>query len=127
MAHALAERELSTRELGDIELLTGGTDPADVIHDVVVEVMAEVGIDLARRTPRAITPDELASCDIVITMGCSAEAVCPATWTGDSRDWTLDDPGREDLAGVRAVRDEIQKRVVELFDELEPQLEGRPV
>lgn len=122
MAHALAERELLNRELENIDLLTGGTDPADAIHEIVVEAMAEVDIDLVGRTPRAITPDELATCDIVITMGCSAADVCPATWAGDSRDWALDDPGGADLAGVRAVRDEIQARVVKLFDELEQEV-----
>ena len=120
MAHAFAEREGEERGTGEgIEFLTGGTDPADHVHPEVVEVMAEVSVDLAERTPRAITPEEIERCDVVVTMGCSADDVCPATWRGDSRDWALDDPKGQDLDAVRAIRDEIESRVGGLFDELE--------
>jgi len=120
MAGALAERERARRGAESrVEFLTGGTEPADAVHPVVVEAMADVGIDLAGRTPRPITPDEIETCDAVITMGCSAEDVCPATWRGDSRDWGLDDPHGKDVDAVRDVRDEIEARVYALFDELE--------
>lgn len=117
MAHAFAERAARERGL-DVDLLTGGTDPADAVHDVVVEAMAEVDVDLAGRRPRDITPDDLADADVVVTMGCSAEGVCPATWRGDARDWALDDPHGRDLPAVRAIRDEVQRRVDALLDEL---------
>ena len=120
MAHALAERERARRDAADrVEFLTGGTDPAEAVHAVVVEAMDEVGIDLSGRTPREITPAEIETCDVVITMGCSAEVVCPATWRGDSRDWDLDDPHGKDLDAVRDIRDAIEARVRALFDELE--------
>ncbi|MFB6097267.1 MAG: low molecular weight phosphatase family protein [Haloferacaceae archaeon] len=119
MAHAFAERELERRDAGDrIDLLTGGTDPADRVHDVVVEAMAEAGIDLSDRTPREITPEDLADVDVVVTMGCSAEGICPTTWRGDARDWDLADPHGRDPDDVRAIRDEIESRVRDLFDEL---------
>jgi arsenate reductase len=120
MAYALAERERARRGAEDrIEFLTGGTDPADRVHEVVVETMREVGIDLADRTPRTITPEEIETCDVVVTMGCSADDVCPATWRGDSRDWGLDDPHGRDRDAVRRIRDEIEARVGALLDELE--------
>ena len=60
MAYAFAERERDQRDVADrIELLTGGTQPADHVHDVVVEAMREVGFDLSDRTPREITPAEI--------------------------------------------------------------------
>jgi len=120
IAHSLAERERARRGVEDrVEFLTGGTDPADEVHPVVVEAMDEVGIDLSGRTPREITPAEIETCDVVITMGCSAEVVCPATWRGDSRDWDLVDPHGRDLDAVRDIRDEIESRVGTLLDELE--------
>lgn len=120
MAHAFAERERERRDAEDrIEFVTGGTDPAAHVHDVVVEAMDEVGIDLSNRTPREITLDAIQDCDVVVTMGCSADDVCPAMWRGDSRDWNLDDPQGEDLDAVRDIRDEIEARVDALFDELE--------
>ena len=72
MSTAFAERERERRDLTDaVEVLTGGTHPAEAVHDVVVEVMREERIDLSERTPREISTDELESCDYVATMGCS--------------------------------------------------------
>lgn len=119
MATAFAERERAARDVeGDIDIVTGGTQPADHVHDEVVAVMLEEDIDLSDRTPREITPEELQAVDYVVTMGCSAGDVCPATWNGENRDWDLDDPDGEDLAAVRETRDTIRKRVSALFDEL---------
>jgi protein-tyrosine-phosphatase len=120
MATAFAKRELENRTPGNrVEILTGGTNPADSVHERTVEVMREAGIDLSDRTPREITFEEIQDADIVITMGCSADDVCPATWSGDSRDWDLDDPHGRSLAVVREIRDEIRGRVADLFTELE--------
>ena len=119
MATAVAERERAARNLDDeIEIVTGGTEPADGVHPVVLEAMGEIGIDLSGRAPREITREELSACDYVITMGCSASDVCPATWSGENRDWDLDDPGEQPLEAVRPIREEIERRVAELFDEL---------
>jgi protein-tyrosine-phosphatase len=119
MAAAFAERERDRRGLGErIDVRTGGTDPADHVHEEVVTVLEEVNISLGDRTPREIGREELLNVDVVLTMGCSAEGVCPATWRGDARDWDLDDPDGRPLAEVRAIRDDIESRVVALFDEL---------
>ena len=119
MATAFAEQaraELDATE--DIEIETGGTQPADHVHPEVVEVMAEKGIDLSDRVPTDVTPDDLRAMDLVITMGCSAEGVCPAAWNGESRDWDLDDPDGQSLESVREIRDDIEQRVDVLFEEL---------
>jgi len=126
MAAALAERERERRGLdGAVEVLGGGTDPAVDVHDVVVRAMAELDVDLSGVRPREISPEELRAVDLVVTMGCSAEDVCPATWRGDARDWALDDPAGRSLDEVREIRDEIEARVNALFDEIEAQLEGQ--
>ena len=119
MASAFAERERARRGAEWVEIVTGGTDPADRVHEEVVAVMGEQEIDLAERAPREVTVEELRECDYVVTMGCSAEDVCPATWAGENRDWGLDDPDGRNLDAVRAIRDEIEARVAALFDELE--------
>jgi protein-tyrosine-phosphatase len=119
MAAAFARRERDRREASErIEILTGGTRPAERVHGVVVEAMRERDIDLGDRTPREVTPEELRAVDLVVTMGCSASDVCPATWNGESRDWGLDDPHERPIEEVRAIRDEVEERVVALFDEL---------
>jgi len=83
MAYSFAERAVRERGLeGQIDLLTGGTRPADHVHEEVVDAMADVGIDLRDRTPREVTFEEIQDSDYVVTMGCSAEDVCPAGWGG---------------------------------------------
>jgi protein-tyrosine-phosphatase len=120
MATAFAERERERRGLGDrVEILTGGTRPAEHVHDVVVEVMRETGIDLSNRTPREISTAELESCDYVATMGCSTLELDADDAAVDIRSWSLDDPEGADLARVRDVRDSVRDRVRALFDEIE--------
>ncbi|MFB6156610.1 MAG: low molecular weight phosphatase family protein [Haloferacaceae archaeon] len=121
MATAFAERERDRRGLGDrVEILTGGTDPAEAVHDVVVTAMAEVGLDVSERVPRAISAAELRACDRVATMGCSTLdlGVDPGAAGVEVEDWALDDPAGRDLDAVRAIRDETGRRVVALFDDL---------
>jgi len=120
MSTAFAERERDRRGLdGRVEILTGGTDPAEHVHSEVIDVMAEEGFDLSDRRPREITPDELRSCDYVATMGCSTLDVGEVGEAVEVRDWALPDPDGEEPDRVREIRDEIEGRVVALFDELE--------
>lgn len=119
MATAFAELARAEHDAeADIEIETGGTQPADHVHPEVVEVMNEKGVDLSDRTPKEVTPDDLRAMDLVITMGCSAEGVCPAAWNGENRDWDLDDPDGQGLDSVREIRDDIEERVDALFEEL---------
>ena len=120
MSTVFADRERERRGLEDrVEILTGGTDPADHVHEEVIEVMAEDGFDLSDRQPREISLDELRSCDYVATMGCSTLDVGDVDESVDVRDWALMDPDGEDMDTVRTIRDDIEGRVVALFDELE--------
>lgn len=120
MAYAFAQRERATRALErDIDLTMGGTEPAEYVHSTVVETMDEVGIDITDRTPRYLSTETIGACDIVITMGCSATEVCPAAWAGESRDWELDDPAGKSCDEVDEIRDQIQRLVSDLFDELQ--------
>ncbi|WP_254534717.1 low molecular weight phosphatase family protein [Halomarina litorea] len=120
MSHAFAEREVERRGLdGRVDLLTGGTHPADRVHPAVVDVMDEVGVDLSGRTPRELSDEELRSCDHVATMGCSTLDLGTATGV-EVRDWDLDDPDGRGLDEVREIRDEVERRVRALFDELAP-------
>ena len=120
MATAFAEQERASREWEDsVEILTGGTHPADHIHNEVVTVMHEKDIDTSDRRPKAITTEELEACDYVATMGCSTLDVSESEANVDIRDWALNNPAGKDLDEVRAIRDDIQNRVELLFDEIE--------
>ena len=118
MATAFAERERERRGVVDqVEIVTGGTHPADAVHDEVVSGMDEVGIDLSGRVPVEVSTSELESCDIVATMGCSTLELDASSGV-DVRDWALDDPHGQDPETVREIRDEVERKVVALFDEL---------
>ncbi|OYR40023.1 low molecular weight phosphatase family protein [Halorubrum sp. Ib24] len=121
MAAAFAERERDERDLTDVvEIHSGGTEPADAVHDPVVEAMAEVGIDISDRRPKWVADlEQLADSDYVVTMGCSIMHFEPAQYGVESRDWDLVNPDGEDIDTVRAVREEIEEKVSALFDEIE--------
>jgi len=120
MSAAFAERESSERGLDDVEIITGGTDPANEVHPEVVETMAEVGIDISDRTPQELSTAELNTCDVVATMGCSTLTLDVDT---DVREWALPDPDGESPERVREIREQVRERVAELFDELEATLD----
>lgn len=123
MATAFAEQERRDRGLDDeIEILTGGTHPADHVHDVVVEIMEEEGFDLFDRTPREITTSELESCEYVATMGCSTLELDTDDTTVDIRDWALDDPDGKNHDEVREIREEVREQVRDLFEEIEQEV-----
>ncbi|GAB3034429.1 arsenate-mycothiol transferase ArsC [Natronobiforma cellulositropha] len=123
MASAFAEREREARGLGErVDLVSGGTNPAEHVHEVVVDAMAERDIDLADRTPQRVTEAELAACDYVVTMGCSTLELDAESET-EVRDWALADPHGEPLETVREIRDEVENRVTVLFDEIEASLD----
>lgn len=126
MATAFAEQERRDRGLEDeVEILTGGTHPADHVHDIVVQLMDEEGFDLSDRTPREITRAELESCEHVATMGCSTLNLDADDTTADVRDWALDDPDGKNLDEAREIQEEVRQRVRDLFDEIEQEVTQR--
>ena len=113
MSQALFERAAGGRH----DALSAGTTPADRLHPEVVEAMGELGVDLAGRTPRPLTRELAERADVVVTMGCGDE--CPYIPGKRYLDWELDDPKGRPLEEVRATRDEIERRVRRLVDELD--------
>jgi len=105
---------------GKAQAYSAGTQPADKVNPAVVEAMREVGIDISGNRPKALTMEMVEKADRMITMGCGAEAgaVCPASFI-ETEDWALEDPEGKSLEEVRKIRDEIEKRVIKLLNELE--------
>ena len=101
-----------------IDVLSAGSEPKDQINPVAVDVMAEVGIDIAGKTPKLLTVDAVRESDVVITMGCGD--ACPIFPGKRYEDWELDDPAGQDADTVRRIRDEIRTRVEALISELIP-------
>jgi arsenate reductase (thioredoxin) len=91
---------------------SAGTRPTDRVHPEVVAVMAELGVDVSRRTPSPLTPELAGWADVVVTMGCGDE--CPYIPGKRYVDWELPDPKGQPLEQVRAIRDDIARRVRDL-------------
>ena len=108
---------LLQRAAGDgVTVRSAGSTPAAEVHANVKRAMAEVGIDLGRESPKPLTNDFLEAADVVVTMGCGD--ACPIYPGKRYLDWDLPDPSGKPLAGVRAIRDDIEQRVRALVDEL---------
>ena len=107
MAHAFLEAH------GGHEVRSAGSRAEAHLHPEVVQVMGELGFDLAGRTPRQLRPEEDAAwADAVVTMGCGD--VCPVLPGTRYVDWALEDPAGQPVERVRELRDEIRRRVDEL-------------
>lgn len=104
--------EAFCRVLGgeQVECASGGTQPAGEILDSVETVMREVGIGVGDQASTPIDTAWVAQADLVVTMGCGADA-CPAFHEAEVRDWSVRDPEGRDLEEVREIRDEIWDRV----------------
>ena len=108
---------LLARRAGDrVVVRSAGTAPADEVHPVVVEAMAEVGIDLSRERPSTLSAEDAQVADVVVTMGCGD--ACPVFPGTRYLDWDLPDPSGRPLEEVRSIRDEIADRVDGLVAEL---------
>ncbi|WP_181780064.1 arsenate reductase ArsC [Pseudonocardia pini] len=96
---------------------SGGSDPAERINPAAVEAMAERGIDIATEYPKPWTDEVVRAADVVITMGCGD--ACPVFPGRRYLDWPVVDPDGQDLADVRPIRDDIERRVRALMDEMD--------
>jgi arsenate reductase len=106
----------------EVEVFSGGSEPASSLNPAAVAAMAEVGIDIAGQTPMRWTDDIVRAADVVVTMGCGD--TCPVFPGKRYEDWELLDPAGQPIEVVRSVRDDIEGRVRELIASLD--LAGRP-
>jgi len=112
MAAALMARHAA----GRVVVHSAGSDPAEHLNPAVVEAMAEVGIDISSQRPRPLTDEDARRADTIVTMGCGD--ACPVYPGKRYLDWDLPDPAGKSVEDVRAIRDEIDRLVRGLVDEL---------
>ncbi len=102
---------------GRHEAVSAGTTPAKRVHPEVVAAMNELDIDLSGHRPRLLTRELAERADVVVTMGCGD--ACPLIPGKRYVDWKLADPAGRPLGEVRALREEIARRVGGLLGELD--------
>lgn len=105
-----------TRHAGDAAATawSGGSEPGSSVNPAAIAAMAERGIDISTEYPKPWTDEIVRAADVVITMGCGD--ACPVFPGKRYEEWTLEDPAGLEVADVRPIRDEIERRVLELLD-----------
>jgi protein-tyrosine-phosphatase len=95
---------------------SGGSEPENEINPAAIAAMAERDINISGEYPKPWTDEIVQAADVVITMGCGD--ACPVFPGRRYEDWVLEDPAGLDVEAVRPIRDEIERRVRHLLDEL---------
>jgi protein-tyrosine-phosphatase len=114
MSRALFDRAAQGRHTS--ESAGSEADPDGRVHPEVVDVMRELGIDVADQRPKLLTTELAQAADVVVTMGCGD--ACPYIPGKRYLDWDLADPKGQPLDAVRATRDDIATRIEALVAEL---------
>jgi protein-tyrosine-phosphatase len=106
------------RHLGgtNVDVFSGGSEPAAHLNEAAVAAMAEKGIDISRELPQPWADEIVRAADVVVTMGCGD--ACPVFPGKRYLDWELDDPAGQSVEAVRPIRDEVERRVRVLLGEL---------
>lgn len=100
----------------EVDVFSGGSEPAEAVNNAAVAAMSEVGIDISAEIPQPWADEIIRAADVVVTMGCGD--ACPVFPGKRYVDWELDDPSGKPVEEVRPIRDEIRDRVHALLNEL---------
>lgn len=105
-----------------LQASSAGTKPAPAVNPVAIQVMKEKKIDMSRQRPDMVTIEMIKDADLIVTMGCSLEKVCPRPILTQMEkkmiDWDLENPKDKPIERVREIRDDIEKKVRELFERI---------
>lgn len=107
---------MRTLGAGKVRVFSGGSEPASQVNPAAIEVMNEVGIDIAHYVPQKWSMEMLHEVDVVVTMGCGD--TCPYIPGKRYVDWPLEDPAGRGADAVRPIRDEIKLLVEQLLNEV---------
>jgi protein-tyrosine-phosphatase len=100
-------------------VISAGTIPSSKLNPIVVEVMKEIGIDITKQTPKALSDSMISNSFKTINMGCMDKESCPALFVKDVIDWSIPDPKERSVEYVRDIRDQIKIEVMNLIASLD--------
>lgn len=96
---------------------SAGNKPAEKVNPVIVNAMKEKGIDISANKPKLLTFEMAQDADLIVTMGCNEQGICPGPFFKPTIDWKLEDPKGKPIEKVRAIRDEIEQLAKKLVEE----------
>ena len=111
----MAERIFRARAGAGDHARSAGSEPGTAVHPVVLESLAELGIDAADHVPQRLEPPLIAWADVIVA---TCDDACPVVPGKRYVQWQLPDPKDQSLTEVRAIRDEVAARVETLLAEL---------
>lgn len=100
-------------------VISAGTIPSSKLNPIVVKVMKEIGIDITKQTPKALSDSMISNSFKTINMGCMDKESCPALFVKDVIDWSIPDPKERSVEYVREIRDQIKIEVMNLIASLD--------
>ncbi len=98
---------------------SAGNKPAEKVNPVVVDAMKELGIDISDNKPKLLTAKMALDVDLIVTMGCNDQGICPGPFFKPTIEWKLEDPKGKPIEKVREIRNEIEQKVKRLIEEYE--------
>lgn len=100
------------------ESISAGTVPKSQINPLAAEVMGEIGIDIGSQKPKELNEEMIKNAGKIINMGCMDKNFCPTLFVPKVRDWGIEDPKGKPIEKVREIRDEIEKKIKEMVEEI---------
>jgi len=98
---------------------SAGTTPSSQLNSIVIQVMKEIGIDMANQQPKLLSNSMIDDSFKTVDMGCMDKESCPSLFVKDVIDWNISDPKEKSLDGVRIIRDKIKFEVLIFIKSLE--------
>jgi protein-tyrosine-phosphatase len=95
-----------------VEAFSAGSRPSGRVNPRAIEAMRERGYDLTRHASKSLAELPDVSFDAAVTMGCGD--ACPNVRARVRDDWQIPDPREMGPDEFRAVRDRIEREVVDL-------------
>jgi len=110
--------EAFAKEIGEGKIVasSAGNKPAEKVNPMVVKAMKERGIDISGNKPKQLTFQMANDSDLIVTMGCNDQGICPGPFFKPTIDWKLEDPKGKPIEKVREIRDEIERHVRKLVE-----------
>ncbi len=106
------------RHLGEdrFDVATAGTDPADIVDPLAMEVMTEIDVVIGTELPQELTEESVEHAQVVVAMSPAGEI--PYFLGTRYEDWELESLEGQGIEAFRRVREEIRGRVETLVKSL---------
>ncbi len=115
MAETLVNHLAPARGL-KVQAQSAGTHPGAGVNPIVAAAMQELGFDVSGHRPQLLTEEMVRGSDYIFTMGCAVDTgSCPSIFLKGVEDWALEDPHGKPLDEVRAIREQVRRRVEALL------------